>query len=124
MKYQLLFGFVIARALRPKQSHSPDRIASPQSGLAMTMPYGNPNRNKHYWIFFLLGIMSIVNFSCRKKEYPAPSTGNPVFYFDGTINGNPMNIKAGINDYYMYSSFVQDVNRVYNFQGDLKDLLF
>ncbi|MEK6617032.1 MAG: hypothetical protein AABZ32_13175 [Bacteroidota bacterium] len=45
-----MFGFVIARALRPKQSHREKEyqfceIASPQSGLAMTMPYNNPNSN-------------------------------------------------------------------------------
>lgn len=60
--------------------------------------------------------------SCRKKDYPQPGTssGTPVFYFNGTIAGNPVSFQAGTNNYYMYSSFVQDANNVYNFMGTLR----
>lgn len=67
--------------------------------------------------FILLGII----FSCKKKEYPVSSTDNsPVFYFSGTVGGVPTTITAGLNDYYMYSSYTQDVNNVYGFIGNLK----
>ncbi|HWY98519.1 MAG TPA: PKD domain-containing protein, partial [Bacteroidia bacterium] len=51
---------------------------------------------------------------------PSTTSGNPVFYFNGTINGNPTNISAGVNDYYMYTSDSLDGNGVYNFMGEFR----
>ncbi|MFH1005094.1 MAG: PKD domain-containing protein [Bacteroidota bacterium] len=69
----------------------------------------------------ILCLFALLLISSCKKEYPPTSSnGNPVFYFNGTINGNPVNIQAGINNYYMYSSFNQDSTGLYVFSGDLK----
>ena len=58
--------------------------------------------------------------SC-KKNYPSdPITANPVFYFQGNVNSVSTKIEAGISDYYMYSSYLQDPNNVYGFIGTLK----
>ncbi len=77
-------------------------------------------RKNVYRIIYIPVIMGIVFFSCKKEKFPVPSVETPVFYFTGTINGNGVNIKGGVNDYYMYSSFLQDANNVYNFYGDFK----
>lgn len=59
--------------------------------------------------------------SCKKKDYPDDTTTNaPVFYFKGEVNGEPVSLSAGENDYYMFSSQGQDSNKVYNFMGELK----
>ena len=56
-----------------------------------------------------------------KKDFPITNDDAPVFSFKGTINGSAINIKAGNNDYYMYSSYKQDnVTGVYEFIGNLK----
>lgn len=72
----------------------------------------------HLYIFLLLGFLT---FSCKKKTYPEDSIVNsPVFYFKGSINGAPVSFTAGESDYYMFSSYGQDSNSVYNFIGHLK----
>lgn len=78
------------------------------------------NRMRTSYFFYFIVFTCLLICSC-KKEYPdVISNETPVFYFNGNINGSAVNIQAGINDYYMYSSFVQDANKVYNFFGDLK----
>jgi PKD repeat protein len=59
--------------------------------------------------------------SCKKKEYPDSATTNDaVFFFNGSVSDNPVSVAAGINDYYMYSSYKQDSNGVYSFTGNLR----
>ena len=75
---------------------------------------------KRFWIFYFFVITGILFSSCKKEPVPVPSVANPVFSFTGNVAGSPVNIQAGVNDYYMYSSFIQDANHVYNFLGDLR----
>lgn len=75
------------------------------------------------YIFAFSIILTIVIFSCKKKDLPQPESGNePVFYFTGTVNGVATSIQAGVNDYYMYSSYEQQdsSSALYKFIGDLK----
>ncbi len=59
--------------------------------------------------------------SCKKKTYPETVTeGAPVFYFKATVNNTPLEIYGGQNNYYMYSSWIQDANGVYNLIANLK----
>ncbi len=70
-----------------------------------------------YFIFLSL----LVFVSCKKKEYPKTVIDpTKTFYFNANINGAPISIAAGENNYYMYSSYKQDSNNVYGFIGDLK----
>ncbi len=70
-----------------------------------------------YIILFLIGF----GFSCKKKNYPVSTAENDVvFYFRGDVNSNPVLIEAGNDNYYMYSSYIQQVNGVYTFSGNLK----
>lgn len=70
-----------------------------------------------YYLLLLIGLVS----SCKKKPYPENETVNdPVFYFNGNINSNPVSFKAGLDNFYMFSSYAQDVNGVYNFTGALR----
>ncbi len=70
--------------------------------------------------FFLCSVIFICLAACR-KDYPVDNpTASPVFYFKGVVNGSPVNINAGIDNYYMYSSFIQDSNDVYNFFGEFR----
>lgn len=71
-------------------------------------------------IVLLISIVTV--FVTCKKEQLAPTTieGQPVFSFSGSINGTPLTLQAGINNYYMYSSYNYDSLGVYNFTGTLK----
>lgn len=75
---------------------------------------------KHQLFFILTG--SIVLFcTCKKKELPKDTEENePQFYFNGIINGNQIDYKAGVNNYYMYSSFNQTTAGLYQFVAELK----
>lgn len=69
-------------------------------------------------------IMLFAGFvACKKKEYPESVVKNDtVFYFNGNVNGQPISVGAGIDDYYMFASYNQDSGGVYNFIGHLKSL--
>lgn len=59
--------------------------------------------------------------ACKKNALPkdeAPT--DPEFYFKCDVNGTPINIQAGVNNYYMYSSHLQDTNNVYVYKGVFK----
>src|ERR1700744_1131977 len=66
--------------------------------------------------------ISLLTITCKKEHGPISTTANPIFYFNGLVGNNHTEINAGVNNYYMYSSYVQDTNHVYNFIGDLKQI--
>ncbi|MBA3679905.1 MAG: PKD domain-containing protein [Bacteroidetes bacterium] len=69
----------------------------------------------------IIVLLLIACISCGKKEYPPSTTeGSPVFNCTMSMNGVPTSIEAGVNNYYMYSSFQQDSNNVYGFIAGLK----
>lgn len=67
-------------------------------------------------LFFLLGV-----FSCAKKKYPESISENtPVFYTQMTVDGTPVVLDAGINNYRTFSSYFQDTTKLYSFVSELK----
>lgn len=68
---------------------------------------------------FVAGSILISTSGCRKEE-PVPVTGDPVFYVNGTLNGSPLLLRAGVDNYYMYSNYSSDQQNVYTFSGTLK----
>ena len=59
---------------------------------------------RHYSFLALLSLL----LGCSKKEIPSLSNGEPVFYFDGHIDGEPTTLQAGVNGLYMYSDYYRD----------------
>src|SRR5688572_10212821 len=57
--------------------------------------------------------------ACKKIEDPVENTGTPVFSLSGTIDGSPLSITAGQNDYYLFTSYSLD-SMVYQFSGTFK----
>ncbi len=74
-------------------------------------------------LFSVLALLFFGVSSC-KKEDPKPATGassaTPVFSFTGNIDGTPISLQAGGNNYFMYTSYSLDSNGVYDFIGELK----
>jgi PKD repeat protein len=66
-------------------------------------------------ILLLAGVVS-----CKKKEYPDSLTNDAVFFFNGSVRDSLVSVAAGVNDYYMYSSYKQDSAGVYSFTGNLR----
>lgn len=58
-------------------------------------------------------------FSGCRKDDPQIESGTPVFMLQGTLNNSPITIQAGVNGYYMYSSYSSGADSVYTFTGDL-----
>lgn len=74
---------------------------------------------KSFQIYLLiLCILSLVQ--CKKIELPPPSESEPVFTFSAVIDGSPIELKAGIADYYMFTSFEKDSADVFTFIGTLR----
>jgi len=70
---------------------------------------------------FIIVLLLFICVSCKKKEYPESATeGSPVFNCTMSVNGAPISFEAGVNNYYMYSSYQQDSNGVYGFNASLK----
>ena len=69
----------------------------------------------------VIAILLFAISSCKKPDpVQVKNSGSPVFSFSANLNGSAVNLQAGVNNYYMYTSFTQDANGVYNFIGDLK----
>lgn len=66
-------------------------------------------------------VIGIFIISCQKQHLPAPTNASPVFYFNGLVGGTYTSFRAGVSNYYMYSSYTQDSNGVYNYTGNLKE---
>lgn len=57
--------------------------------------------------------------ACEKDQLPEPSTASPVFEFNATIDGQQINLKGGVDNYYLFSSTTQDGNGVKSYIADL-----
>lgn len=55
-------------------------------------------------LIFILG--------CKKKEIPSSTTGEPVFFFKGTIDTSDVNLIAGIDGIYMFSDYYKDTQNL------------
>lgn len=76
---------------------------------------------KNKVLFFVLTVATCLLTFCKKKELPQNTEENsPQFYFSGNVNGSFVELKAGIDEYYMYSNYSQDQNGVYHFIANLK----
>lgn len=73
-------------------------------------------------IVILLGI-ALAMAGCKKSKYTETTVGNqPVFYFKGNLDGSPVEIKAGIGDYYLYAAHQKDSAGLYSFSGTLRQI--
>jgi len=69
----------------------------------------------------ILILITLVICSCKKKAFEeSVVTPQSDFYFNGMIDGTPVSLKSGVDNYYMYASNTLDSNNVYNFIADLK----
>lgn len=73
-------------------------------------------------IFYITVLIIMCLSACKKNTLPKDETGlnSPEFYFKCDVNGTPVNLQAGVNNYYMFSAHSQDSNNVYVYRGDLK----
>ena len=73
------------------------------------------------WILGILALMILA--SCQTVDFPEPANqgaDEPVFKFEGTVNGEATAFAAGNNDYFMETSTVRDNSGVHTFIGHLK----
>lgn len=68
-------------------------------------------------ILFLL--LLVVQWACKRRTLPDSLTGDPVFNFTGTINGQQMSLQAGVADLYLFTDFTQETTGEYILSGRL-----
>jgi PKD repeat protein len=78
-----------------------------------------PNTRFH---FSTLAVFLLVTFSSCRKDDPVEQNGDPVFLATGTVGSTTLNLKAGVNDYYMYSSYSTDAQSILEFSGELRKI--
>lgn len=72
---------------------------------------------------YILCCLAVCCTQCSPSDdvdFPLPSEGEPVFMVQTDINGRAIDLAAGLNDYYMFTSFERDAQNVLTFIGDLK----
>lgn len=72
-------------------------------------------------IYSILIVSTCFSF-CKKNALPkeVEEVSTPEFYVKCQVNGLPVSLEAGINNYYMFSKHTQDTNDVYVYIADLK----
>jgi hypothetical protein len=69
----------------------------------------------------ILLILLVTTFGCKKKKYPTTvNTVENIFYIKLLVNGQPVQIDAGKNNYYMSSSISKSASNVYSLNGEFK----
>lgn len=73
-------------------------------------------------IYVFIILLCVWLAGCRKREHYEPSAtlNGPVFQADGNLDGNSVSFRAGVNGYYMFSSYHTDTSNVYVYTGDLR----
>lgn len=61
-------------------------------------------------------------YACKKKELPAPEDGAPVFMIESKVNNNAVNLTAGKEKYYMYTSYQLDDLGINVLKGTLRNI--
>ena len=70
---------------------------------------------------FLIFIFLLASFGCKKKKYPTTvNTVENIFYIKLLVDGQPLQIDAGKNNYYMSSSISKSASNVYSLNGEFK----
>ncbi|PBQ31834.1 hypothetical protein CNR22_08655 [Sphingobacteriaceae bacterium] len=74
--------------------------------------------------FLIVLLLFGIGFSCNKKEYPKPIEviNTAVYYSKLVIDNTPVVLEAGVDGYYMYSSYEVDSFSLYNYVADLKKI--
>lgn len=66
-------------------------------------------------------VLSTLLIACKKRELPVvEESGSPVFYVKGELDGVPLVLEAGVNNYFMKSSYYLNENNIYVYKGELK----
>lgn len=75
---------------------------------------------KYRLVAFLLAICLLTLAQCKRSEEPFNNIGQPVFMLKGTVNGQAFNKTAGVDGYYMYSSYDYDsANQAFTFSANM-----
>ncbi len=65
-------------------------------------------------------LLLLILASCKEPVLPGIKAGDPFFSNLAIADGQEHELEAGVNDYYLYSSFMQDNQGVYSLQGNLR----
>lgn len=70
-------------------------------------------------------LLTVVLFSCKKKDLPQSEPTAPEFVASFEVQGSTVKLEAGNNDYYMNSSYYWDtLHNLYVCKGDLRQKTF
>jgi PKD repeat protein len=66
-----------------------------------------------------IGLLGLSN--CKPPEEPFDNVEDPVFSLTGTVDGKPLQLMAGVDDYYMFTSYeIPFTDSIFRFSGKLE----
>jgi len=76
-------------------------------------------QNKRMYRLHLIAALILLqfHFSCQETELPQEIHGEVEFYAEGNMDGQLFSLEAGVDDYYMASSFSKNDQELLVFQG-------
>ena len=69
-------------------------------------------------ILFFIALLCLLITSCKREEYAEPIEGTPVFKIQGTLDGQPFSLAAGVDGVRLNANTVQNSFGVYEFVSD------
>lgn len=66
----------------------------------------------------VLGLLILVA-GCKETPLPSEVIEEPVFFAKGLVGGEPVDLSAGKNDYFLHTEFLQDTSGLYAFRSSL-----
>ncbi|GJM34603.1 MAG: hypothetical protein DHS20C18_36040 [Saprospiraceae bacterium] len=68
----------------------------------------------------LMTLILLCFVACKKVDIPPVNNGDPVFIVAATLEGDDLNLTAGENDYYLYTTYERDTQGVLSMIGTLR----
>lgn len=75
---------------------------------------------KKYYLLSIIILAAFLLNSCAKKEVPQEVDGKPIFFTEGNIGADSVNLYAGKKSYYMFTDQTKDSHGVTELTGNLR----
>lgn len=77
---------------------------------------------KGLFIYSSMALLLVLITQCKKKPFPDPNHGDPVFHFSGTVGSSSIKLEAGIDSFFLFTDYSQSSTGLYGFTGNMDRL--
>lgn len=68
---------------------------------------------------YIILLIVVLLYGCTREEIKIPQAyiGEPIFIIDAILDNEPLNFKAGIENYYLFTEWEKDLDGIYTYVG-------